>query len=401
MSFFKDTLWFAISKASMGLANFIIITLVMVLYGDKVYSDYSTTIAYVFMIVPFSVGWVNQSYIRIYQQRKEEKSVIFGSALNVNILTLLILSFISFYGFSLDRYLNLITYLLFVMLYGINLFFIVHLQASMQAQKVALVEITRSVSLLLSFVCLIYVYESPFLPWVLSFSITSVLFIYFLSKDDIKLKFYFNLGHIRFFFKYGSGISLWFGAFLIIPVIDRELLSYRLDSEVSGLYFIMLDFCNRIYGLLISPVVMALLSHGFKLKNDGVKIEDIDSFIISKLKLISLFGIPLSFLAAAACYLYTFVYLGKEIKDVSEILLVIVYSFVGYFWQVSMICQKFLEFRSKVYLMAFFMVISVLSIYFIESFMIEKTNFYMYFGVVQILMAIIYSLSCYFFRNRL
>ncbi|WP_213864844.1 lipopolysaccharide biosynthesis protein [Vibrio crassostreae] len=401
MSFFKDTLWFATSKASMGLANFIIITLVMILYGDKVYSDYSTAIAYIFMIVPFSVGWVNQSYIRIYQQKKEEKSVIFGSALSVNILTLSMLSIASFYGFRLERYLNLMTYLFFVILYGLNLFFVVHLQASMQSRKLALVEISRSVLLLLFFVCSIYIYESPFFPWILSFSITSLLFFYIIRKDELILKLHFNMDCIRFFFKYGSGISLWFGAFLIIPVVDRELLSYRVDAEVRGLYFIMLDFCNRIYGLLISPVVMALLSHGFKLKNDGVKIEDIDSFIISKLKIVSIFGIPLSFLAAAACYLYTFVYLGKESKDASAILLVLVYSFVGYFWQVSMICQKFLEFRSKVYLMAFFMTISVVAIFFIESFFIKKTDWYMYFGVIQILISIMYSSSCYLFRNRL
>ncbi|MFS2262048.1 lipopolysaccharide biosynthesis protein [Vibrio vulnificus] len=398
MNFLKDTVWYSLSKASMGATNFLIITFVMIFYGDSIYSEYSLVIAYVFMIVPFSVGWVNQSYIRTYQDEKEYSDDLFSTAFFTLMITLTLSSIISYYVFSLVRYIDLVSYSLFVILYGYNLFFMIHLQANLKSRQLAMLEVSRAIVLLLSFLLLQKIIPTPYLPWIISF-IISILLFFRVVGSDVKIKFNIDKNYLQHFFTYGSGISIWFGCFLLIPVIDRELLSIRLGESDKGVYFIIFDFCNRIYGLLLSPIVMAVLSHGFKLKSDGASSAQLDAFIKSKLRLVIMIGFPASIVSALLCYLYTFMYLGKNVSNASNVLIVLISSFVGFFWQISMVCQKFLEFRSKVYRMALLMLISMVSILFLEHHLIMNSEYYMYFGLVQIMISIMYSFSCYLYRG--
>lgn len=267
-----DILYYQAGAIIPGISNFLIIWALKFFLGAEIFGYYSLRMALVLLVSLASVGWLNQSILRLITAGKykigELSDTIFLSAIFILILTGIITT-VSIYFFLGEEFSALPLIFLALFTSGLNSIIMSFAQAAFQSKDIMVSEGMRAALYLI--IAFIFVYyfntEAPEFLW-LSFVVSNTIAIAFLYRkapltiQAVNIKQKLHIANIRLLLKYGGPLSIWFLVWHSMNYIEKPyLLSITGNYAKVGNYQAMFDILSKGLLLMILPFSNALFPH--------------------------------------------------------------------------------------------------------------------------------------------
>lgn len=367
---FKETFYYFISKAIPGIVGFISVLLFIRILGSSGYGQYSLFISQCNLIAAISFGWINQSQLRYFSKyfNKKNYNIIQIKAFAYSTLAsfVLITLFVLLQSLSIN-----ILFVSIIVIIGVALFNYLKtlFQAKILPFKIIWFTSGQSLLALIIPICLLIIFgkKASILLFGIGLSFLIPVFIMYFTKIKkiIISKFNFiakNTGNnlLKKWFLYGSPLSLWFAAGLLLPFLDRYFINKFLLENELGIYSSIQEILVRFFSLSLFPLIMAIhprIMNYWNNKNHEAAIK----LMLVSMTILLLFGIIiiLVFIKFDGLVYYGFQKIIPEFNDqFKPLLLPILIS--GFLWQISLITHKILEIKEKTLLMVLFIIPSLI-----------------------------------------
>jgi O-antigen/teichoic acid export membrane protein len=401
---FKDSLIYLVSKVVPGLAGLLSVVVFVRLIGVAEYGQYALGFSAVTMLGALAVAWLNQAQLRYYSRHEDDPGQFrhaLGAGRRAALLFIALAGLIAVLGYHLwpiplPRS-GLVLIFALCAVFVQYLIRMVTFQAQVRPGEVVRMESLRAIlgivvplllclawpdhrALLLG-LCLAYV--ACFLlpgPWRGGVSEARSSW-----RETRKI--------LLSFWRYGWPMSLWSGAMLCLPVIDRSLIQHFHGFEQTGAYSSIYDLVVRVYTLLFFPVTLAAHPRIMAAWNRGNKKEAFSLIRKSLLFQVALF-LPFFALNFFAAPLVVRLILGRSFPGIDAIILPLACG--GALWQMALLSHKPLEMTGNTRLMLVFIVASLLTSLLINYWGLPR------FGMVasayaNLFSALVYLLLCWLF----
>jgi len=360
---FKETIYYAISKAVPGLFGFASIVLFMRIFGASEYGQYSLLISQCNLIVALGFGWLNQAQLRYYlndrnnnnYQAIQIKALLFCFVFCTVIITGLI--------FSQSNSIELWQVCIFIILSmgGFN-YIKTFYQVKILPRMIIMLTSSQAILALLLPIGLLSFYDKKETTILLGVGLSFfIVIIYMIIKNKNNYSFSFRKNkimenrksYIAKWFNYGIPISLWLAAGLALPFLDRVFINQNLPKAELGIYSGIQELLTRFFSLTLFPITLTLHPRIMNSWNQAKSKETLRLIFHSFILMLSL-GLIIIFLV----WIFNdFIFFGiqkiiPQFKNQYKTLLLPLLC-AGFLWQLSFLTHKMLELNEKTYIMFF------------------------------------------------
>ena len=348
MSLFKtvgrDSIVYLASRIIPAILGYFTIYFLIKLYGATTYGKFSYILSTSTMLASFSIGWLNQSFLRF--NNSLQSRIYYKNAVVVCVIIALIFLIIgSLFFYSELRVLELILLSLSIIIY---LFIRTEKQSNFKKTEIVKMEFFKSTAYFLLPIVFCYLFNNQNHTYIVSgLTLANFTMLFFLPKGIFKnLKTFFldkntKLQVIRMM-KFGMPLSLWLAVMQSTNFIDRYFINKNLGEVGLGVYASSADLLSKMYSFFIFPITLAL--HPILVKHWKKDKEEAKKTITKILLLMT---------AVFVVYFAAIIVFQKQILEnitgryVLESNFIVLVALAHYLWQIALIVQKPLEMNYK------------------------------------------------------
>ncbi len=364
----KESGIYFVGKVVPGLLLFFSIPLIIRLYGEEVYGEYSLIVTALLMLNTLLTGWINQSFMRFSTAKKDPvyfQQSMLRLLLVCNFIILLVGDVVLIIlEYSWSRILLFDIFLISLSLFSFSS------TVSQTKFKVVRTVIADTIRVGTFIACILLLYV--FINRSMNFAIISLLISgvcgymlgsIFLKGNIIRLSELIRLFksklskvELKEVVQYGAPIAFWMVAANLLNLSDRYIIKHYIDFQAVGEYSAVYDTFSKLMTFTFGPILLALQPRVIKLFNEGA-----ESKSYKLIKQIVLLELTAFFVALIVVFqLKEFIisdFLELENPYLQSLVIPI---FIGAFlWTISLLIQKPLELRKKTMLMMWAVIIAL------------------------------------------
>jgi len=358
------------TKIIPGLFGFISVIIFIRLLGVEEFGLFSLKFLFIQISSFFCFGWLKQALLRYYGrliQTPDISGIIFSGV----VITIIANVFVVFLLYLCQFPLKFSFIPVILLTIAINLVSLADVLFMTQENpvKVAQLSLVQSIlSILFPLLLIILVspsHTSVINGLIIAYSITAFIFLLLQLKQynpvlKILLPTKNQFEKLRPLFRFGWPLSFWFATSASLRFLDRYFIEYYLGSATMGSYAGIAEIINKLFTVLLFPIVIALHPRIMNLWNRQKFRHALTLLRIAMIVQFLLFlGILLFYIIFKADIVPILIKLIPELPpEISNIIFPIIIG--GFLWQFALLVQKPLEITERPRIMLLFMVIALI-----------------------------------------
>lgn len=363
-----DTLMYGLAKGVPGLLGLASVVVFLRLVGAEAYGLYALLTAIVSVWVTFSAGWFYQGILRFGDAWSSNQSVFHSTIVTGTLLVCCI--FCACCAFHLilavpSHSLGLLASSLYLgSLIVAQTILLSVLQTTLQPNRILLTELIRSVACFSCAVALIFIIPNHVIG--LLAGTAAGYFVSFVGARprsgwfQIKISTHDNKhavhSHLLQAWHYGWPLSLWFAVQLLIPLIDRTMISNHWGIQATGKFSGLSDILTRSFSLAVFPITQAVYPRLARLHNDNQTTSAYS--LLQRAGLLMLLAgaiiLPVIYFSRHLIVRFTL-----SVHDDAYAALVLPLATGGFVWQAALLVHKPLELSNRTQLMLIAMIAAI------------------------------------------
>lgn len=355
----RDAIGYALSKIAPGLTSVVSVVVFTRLLGQGGYGMYALLFSLSAAMASLCGGWLCQGVLRYYSdpripQTAMNSAIKAGTAASVLCCAIIVL---------LLRAVNMTAdlkaapaVLLAVLLAALILHYSVRLavlQAAMRPGRVALNETVRAIASFVAGALLVLVSDSGYLA--LTFGLCVGYAVATFRSSPVPNQTTAAQAEpvtatvaLRRMIRFGFPLSLWLGGMLLLPFVDRLLVSHYLGFSQTGMYAASYDLIVRGYSICMLPITLAVHPRAMAKFNEGSRGHALSLVWTGMRWQLLVFCVSFAVVAAVGPIALQYA-LGLD--SAVPLSLVLPLTAGGFLWQLALLVHKPLELANRTHWM--------------------------------------------------